>query len=66
MGKLYGSSGWSVFLKIQLSLSEKKNISRPAYAGLETRSKAGARVLIFISTEPVYMNNKLPRRGGEP
>ncbi len=28
-----------------------------AEAALETQSKAGERNLIFISTEPVYMNN---------
>jgi len=49
-----------------LLLLKEKNLSRPAYAGLEKRSKAGGKDLVFISTEPVYMNNKLPRRGGEP
>jgi hypothetical protein len=30
------------------------------------KEKAGVRDLIFIFTEPVYMNNKLPAWGGRP
>ena len=49
---------------LERARDKKKRISHArAEAALETQSKAGGRDLIFISTEPVYMNNKLPRRG---
>jgi len=41
---------------------KEENISRPGLPALEAQSLGGEKQ-IFISTEPVYMNNKLPRRG---
>ncbi len=53
----------------QFILLEEMSRARPE-AGLEAQSKAlgrgGGRGLVFISTEPVYMDNKLPAWGGRP
>jgi hypothetical protein len=54
---------WLIRLKRTSSKIKRISHARPE-AGLESRSKARGRGLVFISTEPVVMNNKLHARGG--
>jgi hypothetical protein len=48
------------FIRLKRTSSKEKNISRPLQESLEPPSKAGGKNLIFISTEPVAMNNCSP------
>jgi hypothetical protein len=65
MTKINPGWGFLRFIRLKRTFTTRKRIphARPE-AGLETRSKAGGRGLIFISPELGAMNNKLPS-GGE-
>jgi len=62
---IFSSNLWLFRLKRTSSKRKRISHARPE-AGLESRSKAGVRGLIFISPELGAVNNKLPAWGGRP